>query len=192
MADRPRRGNAAAAVRALDPYPISLSAGTTLACPSRFQSSPSAAAYSTCFPTLSHTSVINAARRLRVPLVALMVVLSLLAVRWSWGHKWKPLQPMAMPTWPTWRSVSHWYSAKMMMLAAQPALLPLKLKRRPLQPLKPLLPAASVAMVAGVESSAAVERVEAKAAAQQAQEATLRTLQHKRPNTHGLTSMFMT
>ena len=61
---------------------------------------------------------------------------------------------------------------------------------------KPLLPAASVATVAGVESSAAMERVEAKAAAQQAQEATLRTLQHhkpkKRPNTHGLTSIFMT
>ena len=125
-------------------------------------------------------------------MVAVMVVLSLQAVHRSWGHKWKPLPPMKMPTWPTWRSVSRWYLAEVVMPAAKPARPPLKLKRRPLQP---LLPAVSVAVVAGVERGAAVERVEAKVAAQQALEATLMTLQHKPKrlqNTQGSTSMLTT
>ena len=111
MADRPRRGAPPAAVRAPDPHRISLSGRAAFGRSSRLQSSPSPAPCSTLFPTLSHTSVTNGARRPRLPVEPPMTLPVLLP-----SHRPRMRMPNAIlrsmvMIWPTWRSVSRWSTA---------------------------------------------------------------------------------
>ena len=151
MSGRPRRANAAAAVGALDLSSMSLSGGATLGNPVRLQSSPTAAACSSPFPTLSHSCVINAARRRRLPVEPPMNLPVLPRPqppqrRMPMAIKWRMIM-----IWPTWKSVSRWSTAAARMLAARAAGLALRKSHRRLLRL-----ARAVGAAVGVEKALGV------------------------------------